>query len=108
MAENNWAGIFAIPLIDQLIKTAFDILCFMNQSAEGQGEDKGTCKIFLRSSRIRVDLQSYESKPTDKQEQYDRRAEDVITGLEFLVEPPYVIPRGSTGLRRKVKTKVKI
>ena len=31
--------------------------------------------FFLRSSRIRFDLLSYESKPTDKREQYDWRAE---------------------------------
>ena len=31
--------------------------------------------FFLRSSRIRVDLLLYESIPSDKQEQYDFRAE---------------------------------
>ena len=33
-------------------------------------------RYFLRSSRIRVDLLSYyETKPTDKREQYNRMAE---------------------------------
>ena len=33
--------------------------------------------FFLRSSRIRINLLSYESKPTDKQEQYDWIAEKI-------------------------------
>ena len=36
--------------------------------------------FFLRSSRIRVDLLSYESIPTDKREHYDWRAEKIWTG----------------------------
>ena len=36
--------------------------------------------FFLRSSCIRVDLQSYESKPIDKLEQYDWRAEKNLDG----------------------------
>ena len=34
--------------------------------------------FFLRSSRIEVDLLSYESKPTDKPEQYDWMAEKIL------------------------------
>ena len=37
--------------------------------------------FFLQSSRIRIDLISYESIPTDKREQYDRRAEKNLDGL---------------------------
>ena len=36
--------------------------------------------FFLRSSSIRVDLLSYESKPADKREQYDWRAEKNLDG----------------------------
>ena len=33
--------------------------------------DRISTNFFLRSRRIRVNLQFYESKPTDKREQYD-------------------------------------
>ena len=36
--------------------------------------------FFLRSSRIRVVLQLYESIPTDKRERYDWRAEKNLDG----------------------------
>ena len=36
--------------------------------------------FFLRSSRIRADLISYEGIPTDKREQYDWRAEKNLDG----------------------------
>ena len=36
--------------------------------------------FFQRSSRNRVDLLSYESKPTDKREQYDLMAEKNLDG----------------------------
>ena len=39
--------------------------------------------VFLRSSRIRVDLLSYERKPTDKREQYDWRVEKNLDGTRF-------------------------
>ena len=38
---------------------------------------------FLQSSRIRVDLLSYESKRTDKREQYDWRAEKNLDGYNM-------------------------
>ena len=42
-------------------------------------------QFFSRSSRIRVDLLSYESKTTVKQEQYDFRAEKKLDGkFQFL------------------------
>ena len=37
-------------------------------------------KFYQRSSRIRVDLQSYESKPTDKREKNDWRPWKIWTG----------------------------
>ena len=40
--------------------------------------------FFLRSSRIRVGLLSYESKLTDKRGQYDWRAEKNLDGYVFL------------------------
>ena len=44
--------------------------------------------FFLRSGRNRVDLLSYESKMTDKQEQYDWRAEKIWT-VKALVRKCY-------------------
>ena len=41
--------------------------------------------FFVRSSRISVDLLSYESKTTDKQEQYDWRAEKNLGGSEYIM-----------------------
>ena len=38
--------------------------------------------FFLRSGRIRVDLLSYESKTTDKREQYDWRTEKNLDGMD--------------------------
>ena len=40
---------------------------------------------FVRSCRIRVNLLSYESIPTDKQEQYDWRAEKNLDGKCHLI-----------------------
>ena len=37
--------------------------------------------LFLRSSRIRVDLLLYECRTTDKPEQYDRKAEKNLDGI---------------------------
>ena len=45
-----------------------------------------TDPFFLQSSRIRVDLQSYESKPTDKWGQYNLRAEKNWTGSSVYIE----------------------
>ena len=42
--------------------------------------------VLLRSSRIKVDQLSYESKPTDKREQYDWRAEKSLDGIFAMVE----------------------
>ena len=42
---------------------------------QGRRRRKTRPNFFLRSSRIRVDLPSYESKTTDKRGQYDWRAE---------------------------------
>ena len=45
---------------------------------------RGAVHIFvLRSSRNRVDLLSYESKPTDKPKQYDWMAEKNWTGAKL-------------------------
>ena len=41
--------------------------------------------FFLRSSRIRVNLLSYESIPTDKREQYDWRAEKNLDGYRLIM-----------------------
>ena len=41
-------------------------------------------KQIMRSSRIRVNLLSYESKPTDKREQYDWRTEKNFNGMQKL------------------------
>ena len=42
--------------------------------------------FFLQSCHIRVDLQSYESKPTDKWEQYDWRADKNLDGYKRRVQ----------------------
>ena len=65
-------------------------VCFFGWELEGSGTDAGSTTtvqncftrplFFQPSSRVRVDLLSYESKPTDKQEQYDRMAEENWTG----------------------------
>ena len=48
--------------------------------------------FFLQSIYIRVDLQSYESKPIDKQEQYDKLAEKKRTAnTQGLQIHPHVV-----------------
>ena len=61
------------------------MLCCLNpqKSVDDVNEHAQPVQIcFLRSSRIRVDLLSYESKPTDKREQYDWRAEKNFDGKQ--------------------------
>ena len=48
--------------------------------------------FFLRSSHIRVDLQAYESKPTDNREKYDWRAEKNLDGTHKERVHPKVVP----------------
>ena len=43
--------------------------------------------LLFRSSRIRVDLLSYESKITDKRDQYDWRAETNLDGWPASIHP---------------------
>ena len=53
-----------------------------NNSFRKQKRENGSSgpNVFLRFSRNRVDLLSYESKTTDKREQYDWRAVKIWTG----------------------------
>ena len=46
--------------------------------------------FFLRSSRIRVDLLSLESKPTEKREQYNWRAKKIFDGLYDWIAEKYL------------------
>ena len=64
-------------------------------------------KNFLQSSRNRVDLQSYESKPTDKQEQYDCRAMKSLDGWskQDLKKIGTDLPELNTHMHRNVETK---
>ena len=54
-----------------------------------KGKTHGSTRpiFFLQSSRIRVHLLSYESKTTDKREQYDWRPEKIWTGSTILHYP---------------------
>ena len=52
--------------------------------------------FFLRSSRIRVDLLSYERKTTDKREQYDWRAEKNSDGTCNALNRPTLILTNET------------
>ena len=54
---------------------------FRDQIAESSPRRTlSTQKKFMQSSRIRVDLLTYESIPTDRQEQYDFRTEKNLDG----------------------------
>ena len=60
-----------------------------SRRADG-GKNRHTRPDFLlRSSRIRADLLSYESKPTDKQEQYDWTDEKKLGGHSEAVGPGF-------------------
>ena len=58
-----------------------------SEEFEGKLHRSSWPNFFLRSSRIRVDLISYESIPIDKREQYDWRAEKNLGGLGSMFCP---------------------
>ena len=72
----------------------------------GGGEDSETRPFFFQSSRIRVDLLSYEGKPTDEREQCDWKAEKNLDGKpdETVFPGPTEIgePKSKTGPDNKL------
>ena len=87
----NMQGYVLKCRIQEFLNCSLDLLLFCSfQSfpAEGirrrpAGHSQNWAQLghfFLRPSRIRVDLLPYESKPTDKREQNDERAEKKLDG----------------------------
>ena len=71
----------AIDLIQTILKLAY-VCCLARRWKNLYSSHSNSRPIFfVRSSRIRVDLLSYESKLTDKRQQNDWRAKKNLDGL---------------------------